>query len=101
MLWAVLREPSLSLARHETNTQRSFSNLGHPVRRDLVCGPTQLGSVITPVLRINFGYDERGNRNSVGVPNGTTRYTYDLANRLLTETNPLNQTTTFYLRHGG
>lgn len=84
-------------------TKRTYDSGGRVLKES---GPMQvpteyfyssgrLGSVITPVLRINYGYDERGNRDSVAVGNGTTRYTYDLANRLLTETNPLNQTTTF------
>ncbi|MFN0062653.1 MAG: RHS repeat domain-containing protein, partial [Myxococcaceae bacterium] len=37
----------------------------------------------------------RGNRLTVNANGATTRYTYDLANRLLTETNPLTRVTTY------
>jgi len=58
--------------------------------------------VSNAALRTAFTYDARGNRTGVtafaidssSAPQATA-YTYDLANRLLTETNPLSKTTTF------
>ncbi|MHB8420968.1 MAG: RHS repeat-associated core domain-containing protein [Myxococcales bacterium] len=43
----------------------------------------------------SYSYDARGNRSSVYDGAGTTRFTYDASNRLTTETNPLNQVTTY------
>lgn len=59
-----------------------------------------LGTVTAPLLTLTYQYDVRGNRTQVLASNNSTgpqftNYTFDKANRLLTETNPLNQTTTF------
>jgi RHS repeat-associated protein len=57
-------------------------------------------SMTSPVMTVFYQYDVRGNRTAViasgaQAGNETTSYTYDAANRLLTERNPLNQVTTF------
>jgi RHS repeat-associated protein len=54
----------------------------------------RLGTVTTPSASLTYAYDGRGNRASIQESRLTT-FTYDATNRLLTETNPLNQTWTY------
>ncbi len=58
-------------------------------------GTGLLASVTTPALIVSYQYDNRGNRRQVTAGTQVTTYTFDLANRLLTETNPLLKTTTY------
>ena len=64
-----------------------------------------LSSVLTPVVTVTYGYDARGNRTSVTAYNSAgpevTRYTFDDANRLVTETNPLNKVTGYTFDNAG
>lgn len=89
-------------------TRRTYDSGG---RLKLETGPMQvpteytysgrglLEAVTTPVLNVAYSYDVRGNRTQVLASNSSgaqrTTYTFDAANRLLNETNPLNQVTRF------
>jgi RHS repeat-associated protein len=55
-----------------------------------------LSSMVQPLTTINYGYDVRGSRTTVEAHGQVTTFTYDLANRLLTETNPIGKVTSSF-----
>src|SRR5207247_7576676 len=87
-------------------TSRTYDSGG---RLQTVSGPNQVPTTYgydgrglvfqaaTPTLTVFYDYDARGNRTSVRAAGQLTptTYTYDLANRLLSETNPMGQVTSF------
>ncbi|MBL8957778.1 MAG: hypothetical protein JNK82_43785, partial [Myxococcaceae bacterium] len=68
---------------------------GRPVTTYAYSSAGLLSLVSTPALNVSYQYDNRGNRRLVTAGAQATNYTFDLANRLLTETNPLSKVTTF------
>ncbi len=55
----------------------------------------RLSGVTQPQGYVGYGYDARGNRTSVTAGSSVTGYSYDKANRLLTEVNALKQATSY------
>ncbi|MCP4548498.1 MAG: hypothetical protein GY835_18740, partial [bacterium] len=51
-------------------------------------------------LRVDYAYDDNGNRTSVSTPAGTTNYTYDVRNRLETAATDSGTTTYTYYKDG-
>jgi RHS repeat-associated protein len=55
-----------------------------------------MNQVVAAIGTTSYTFDSRGNRLTVtDANNGVTRFSYDRANRLLSETNPINQATTY------